>query len=148
MSFPIVFWHWWAMGALLLVVELLAPGMFFLWMAEAAVTTGVLLWAFPNLSWEWQLVSFSLMSVGSIAVARKLIGKHPIETDRPMLNRRAAQYVGRVFVLAQPIENGEGRIRIDDSTWRIAGADTPAGGRIKVIGSDGVILLVEGVDEG
>mgnify|MGYP006267622427 CR=1 FL=1 len=40
----LVFWHWWACGALLLVVELLAPGMYFLWMAESAFITGAVLW--------------------------------------------------------------------------------------------------------
>jgi membrane protein implicated in regulation of membrane protease activity len=130
----------------LLIVELLAPGMFFLWMAEAALLTGALLWAFPALSWEWQLVCFSLLSVASIALARTVLHRHPIETDRPLLNRRTAQYVGRTFVLAQPIVNGEGKIRIDDSTWRITGIDTPSGGLIRVIDADGVVLRVETLD--
>jgi len=143
MTLPIVFWHWWAAGALLLVVELLAPGMYFLWMAEAALVTGALLWAVPDLSWEWQLVTFSVLSVASIVLARKLLSRHPIDSDRPLLNRRAAQYVGRVFVLVEPIVNGAGRIRIDDSTWRVRGTDTPTGGRVRVVDADGVVLFVE-----
>lgn len=142
-GFNAVFWHWWAFGALLLVVELLVPGMFFLWMAESACVTGMVLWLYPGLGWEAQLVWFSVLSVVSIAVARKLIVRHPIESDRPLLNQRAAQYVGRTFVLSHPIVNGAGKIRVDDSTWKIAGADAPAGSRVRVVGAEGIILNVE-----
>jgi membrane protein implicated in regulation of membrane protease activity len=142
----IVFWHWWAFAALLMVVELLAPGIFFLWIAEAAFVTGAVLWVIPGLRWEWQLVWFSLLSVLSIAIARRLIRRHPIVGDHPWLNQRASQYIGRVFVLDQPIANGEGKLRIDDSTWRIVGADTPAGGRVSVIGAEGVKLRVAAIE--
>ncbi|MCU0734335.1 MAG: NfeD family protein [Methylotetracoccus sp.] len=139
----LVFWHWWAFGALLLVVELLAPGMFFLWMAESAFVTGALLWLYPELSWEAQLIWFSALSLVSIVAARKLLIRHPIESDRPLLNQRTAQYIGRTFVLTEPIVNGTGKIRVDDSTWKISGADTPAGSRIRVIGAEGIVLKVD-----
>lgn len=145
MDFDIVFWHWWAFGAFLLIVELLVPGMFFLWMAEAAVVTGLVLLIFPTLAWEYQLISFSVLSVGSIIVFRKFLTKHPIETDQPLLNRRAAQYVGRVFTLEHAIVNGQGKIRVDDSTWKIQGEDCEAGGKVKVVSAEGVILKVESV---
>jgi membrane protein implicated in regulation of membrane protease activity len=116
-------------------------------MAEAALLTGALLWAWPELSWEWQLVTFSLLSVASIVLARKLLSRHPIESDRPLLNRRAAQLVGRVCVLPEPIVNGEGKIRIDDSVWRISGADAVAGAQIRIVGADGVVLRVEGMEQ-
>ncbi len=139
----LVFWHWWACGALLLVVELLAPGMYFLWMAESAFVTGAVLWLYPELGVEVQLMWFSILSVVSIVVAQRLLSRHPIESDRPLLNQRAAQYIGRTFVLSEPIVNGTGKIRVDDSTWKITGTDTPAGARIKVVGAEGIILKVE-----
>lgn len=143
MGFEIVFWHWWAFGALLLIVELLVPGMFFLWMAEAAVVTGFLLLIFPKLGWEYQLLAFSLLSVISIVVFRKFLTRHPIETDQPLLNRRAVQYVGRVFTLDRAIVNGQGKIRVDDSTRKIHGDDCAAGTRVKVVAAEGVVLRVE-----
>ena len=143
MLWPIVFWHWWAIAALLLVVELLAPGMYFLWMAEAACLTGGLVLALPGLSWEWQLFTFSVLSVGSIVLAGKLLRRHPIGSDRPLLNRRADQHVGRICVLPEPIVNGEGRVRIDDLTWRVRGHDAPSGQRVRIVAAEGVILRVE-----
>lgn len=142
----IVFWHWWAFAAFLLIVELLAPGMFFLWMAEAAFTTGLLLWAFPDMSMEVQLIAFSMLAVFSILVARRFYKRNPIQSDQPLLNQRTARYLGRVFTLEQAIVNNEGKIRVDDSFWKIQGEDCPAGSRVRVISADGMVFKVERVD--
>ena len=146
MPFDIVFWHWWSLGALLLIVELLAPGMFFIWMGESAFVVGAVLWLFPSLSFEYQVLLFSVLSVLSIAVFRRFLRTNPIQTDRPLLNQRAAQYVGRVFTLAEPIVNGRGKIRVDDSTWRVEGDDCPAGARVRVTDAEGVVLRVAPVE--
>ena len=146
MPFDIVFWHWWSLGALLLIVELLAPGMFFIWMGESALVVGAVVWLFPALSFEHQVLLFSVLSVLSIAVFRRFLRTNPIQTDRPLLNQRAAQYVGRVFTLAEPIVNGRGKIRVDDSTWRVEGDDCPAGARVRVTDAEGVVLRVAPVE--
>lgn len=143
MEFEIVFWHWLAFGVFLLIVELLAPGMFFLWMAQAAGITGLLLFLLPGLGWEVQTTVFSVLSVFGVAIARRFFKRHPIESDQPLLNRRTAQYVGRVFTLDHPIVNGQGKIKVDDSTWKIRGEDCEAGTRVKVVDADSVVLVVE-----
>ncbi|MEW6037249.1 MAG: NfeD family protein [Pseudomonadota bacterium] len=142
----LVFWHWWTLGALLLILELLVPGMYFIWMAEAALVTGAMLWLFPALSWEIQVLVFSILSLASIFVVEKLIARKPIVSDRPLLNRRAAQYIGRTLTLQQPIVGGMGKVRVDDSIWRVSGEDCPAGARVRVNDVDGVILKVERID--
>ena len=136
-------WHWWAFALVLLITELLAPGMFFLWMAESACLVGAALWLFPRMAIETQLILFSLMSIASIVVYRRYLDRHPILSDRPLLNRRADQYIGRVFTLQQPIIDGRGTIRVDDSTWRVEGEDAAAGGKVRVVAAEGVVLRVE-----
>lgn len=143
MTLQIVFWHWWALGVLLLIVELLLPGMFFIWMAEGAFVVGSILWAIPTLALEYQLMLFSVLSLVSIVVFRRYLRRHPIQSDRPLLNRRADQYVGQVFTLEHPIVNGRGKIRVDDSIWRVRGEDCGIGMRVRVIEAEGVILKVE-----
>jgi membrane protein implicated in regulation of membrane protease activity len=143
MPLDIVFWHWWSLGAILLIVELLAPGMFFIWMGESAFVVGALLWFFPGMEPESQIMIFSALSVLSILVFRRFLKRHPIQSDRPLLNQRTAGYVGRVFMLEEPIINGRGKIRVDDSTWRVEGEDCPAGARVRVTDAEGVILKVE-----
>ena len=143
MPWEVVFWHWLAFAVFLLIVEVLAPGMFFLWMSQAALVTGVLLFLFPNMGWEIQLFIFSVFSVLGIIAARRFFKRHPTESDQPLLNRRTAQYIGRVFTLDQPIINGQGKIKLDDSTWKVRGEDCPVGSKVKVVWADSVVLMVE-----
>jgi membrane protein implicated in regulation of membrane protease activity len=137
------YWHWLILGGVLLLVEVAAAGFFFLWLAIAAVITGLVLLLFPGLDWQYQLMLFSGLSVISIAAFRRYQRSNPVTTDQPTLNRRGEQYIGRSFTLEQPIINNIGVIRVDDSTWRISGADLPAGATIKVVAADGVLLKVE-----
>ncbi|KRT53678.1 NfeD family protein [endosymbiont of Ridgeia piscesae] len=137
------YWHWLILGVLLVILEIFSPGVFLIWMGLAAGLVGLLLLAFPELGWHYQLLGFALFSVASILAARSFLLRHPIQTDQPTLNRRGEQYLGRSFTLEDPIINGEGKIRVDDTTWKIRGNDCPGGSQIKVIGVDGVVLLVE-----
>ena len=139
----IVFWHWWMLAGLLLILELTAPAFFFLWLAIAAGAVGLILLVFPTMPLETQLVLFSIASVVSVFAWRKYRESRPIQTDQPNLNRRGHQYIGRVFNLDAPITNGEGKVTVDDSTWRVKGPDVPAGTPVKVVGVDGVIFTVE-----
>jgi membrane protein implicated in regulation of membrane protease activity len=137
------FWHWWIAGAVLLIVEVAAPGAFFLWMGVAAGVTGLVLLVFPSMGWEYQFLIFALFSVVSIAVWRRHLKSRPIETDKPALNRRGEQYVGRTLTLAEPIVNGTGKVKLADTTWKIEGDDMPKGTKITVTGVDGTVLMVE-----
>jgi hypothetical protein len=139
----IVFWHWWMLAGLLLILELTAPAFFFLWLAIAAAAVGLIMLVFPSIPLETQLVLFSIASIVSVFAWRKYRESRPLKTDQPNLNRRGHQYIGRVFTLSEPITNGEGKVTVDDSTWRVKGPDLPAGTSIKVVGVDGVIFTVE-----
>jgi membrane protein implicated in regulation of membrane protease activity len=144
---PPTHWTWWIGGILLVILEVFAPGAVFLWMGVSAGVVGVVLLLAPSLGWEYQLLIFAILAVSAIVVFRVYLKKHPIETDRPQLNRRGTQYVGRVFTLAEPIADGRGRLRVDDTMWKIEGADVPAGTQIRVTGVDGVVLKVEPASE-
>ena len=49
----------------------------------------------------------------------------------------------RVFTLDAFIINGIGKIRVDDSTWKIDGADCPSGTKVRVAGIENTVLKVE-----
>jgi hypothetical protein len=139
----ITYWHWFVLGITFVILEIFTPAAFFLWLGMAAGAVGLLLWAMPSLGWDGQLLSFAGLSVASIVLSRLYLTKNPIKTDQPNLNRRGEQYVGRVFTLDQAIVNGVGKVKVDDSTWKVSGADCPVGERVTVIGVDGVVLMVE-----
>jgi membrane protein implicated in regulation of membrane protease activity len=140
------FWHWWVLGVVLLILEVFSPGAFFLWLGVAAGVVGAVLLVLPDLGWQMQLLLFAVLSVVSIVVGRIWLKRHPIRTDLPTLNRRGEQYVGRVFTLEESVVNGSGKIRVDDTTWKIRGDDREAGKRVRVTGVDGTVLLVDGAD--
>ena len=134
----------WAVLALLLIAaETLAPGAFLLWMglASAAVFLGVLL--VPGIPVLAQAAAFVVLSFVAIQVYRKWFRKAARQSDQPLLNRRAAQAIGRVAVLEQAIDRGQGRIKLDDAFWVVEGPDLPAGTTVRVVAVDGMVLKVQ-----
>jgi membrane protein implicated in regulation of membrane protease activity len=140
-------WHWLLIAIALTILEVLSPAAVFMWLAVAAGLVALALVVFPDLAWQAQLVMFAAFSVLSLVVGRRYLRRHPIATDAPTLNKRGHQYIGRVFTLDQPIVNGVGKLRVDDTIWKVAGKDCDAGTRVTVTGVDGVVLLVTPADE-
>ncbi len=135
-------WDWFIAGVLLLILEILAPGVFMLWLGLAALLVGALS-IVVDWTWQSQFIAFAAFSIAAIPLWRRLARKVEPPTDQPFLNRRAEALVGRVFTLEKPIIDGVGTVGIDDSVWRIVGPDIPAGSRIKVIRVEGTALHVE-----
>lgn len=146
MPFVIDFWHWWIFAVVLVTIEILAPSFFALWMAIAAFLTGLALLLLPQLGWEYQLMLFAILSVLSIVMWRRYYLKNPIVSDQPDLNRRGAQYIGRVVTLQAPIIDGVGKIKLDDSTWKVQGPDCPIGKKVRITALENVVFSVEVVD--
>jgi membrane protein implicated in regulation of membrane protease activity len=141
-----VFWHWWVLALILLVVEILVPGFFFVWLAIAGFITGCVLWLLPSISMDVQLAVFSVLSVLAIVAWQFYARKYPIVSDQPLLNRRGAQYIGRVFNLYEPIVNGQGKIKVDDSIWKVHGEDCDIKTKVKVTAIRGTVFDVEKVE--
>ena len=139
----IEFWYWWVLAVGFLAVELLAPGFFFLWLSVSAFVVGSILLMLPSLSFEVQLLLFSILAVISILVWRRYVSAKSQESDQPLLNQRGAQYIGRTFSVVVAIENGQGKVKLGDSLWMVEGEDCPAGSKVKVIAVKGTKLEVE-----
>jgi inner membrane protein len=137
------FWHWLIAGICFVIFEMLLPGVVFLWVGIAAAITGVIVLVNPDISWEMQFLAFAALSVICSVGGRMWVWNQPTETDQPHLNRRGHQYIGRQFTLDVPIENKNGKLKVDDTSWRISGEDMPAGTTIEVTGVDGVVLQVQ-----
>jgi len=129
------------LSAIMFAFEVISPGIFLMWFGVAAAVTGVLAFIFA-ISWQWQLVWFCLLSLAAVLVALKYLRRHPLESERPLLNERAVQHIGQCYDLLDPIVNGRGSVKIGDSIWRVAGPELPKGTRVKVLGCDGTLLKV------
>ena len=140
--FKVVFWYWWALAAVLLVCEMMLPGVVFLFLAIGAAVAGLLLLIAADLSLEIQLVVFAIVSVASaIGLRRYLRGLQPGTAS--VLNARGEALVGKVFVLDQPILAGRGRIKLGDGSWIVTGPDMVAGAKVRVAAVNGTELRVE-----
>ncbi len=139
-------WSWWVLGLVLLAAEVVAPGVFLIWIAIAALITGALslmLWDTIVWGWQVQFVVFALLSIISVLLGRHFVSSSARETDEPLLNQRAQSLVGRTAVLEKPIAEGHGRVRLDDTIWIVEGPDLPAGTRVRIVASHGRSLTVE-----
>jgi membrane protein implicated in regulation of membrane protease activity len=135
-------WNWFILAALLLLIEILAPGMFMLWLGLSAILVGIISSAVVW-SWQAQLIAFAVFAIASVPAWRHFARKVEKPADSPFLNRRAEGYVGREFTLDKPIVGGVGTIRIDDTVWRVTGPDAPAGSRVRIARAEGAALMVE-----
>jgi membrane protein implicated in regulation of membrane protease activity len=133
---------WWSVGGLLLLAEMLVPGASLLWLGIAALAMGGLMVFVPDLSALQQAVTFGVFAAASVLVYVKFFRDREPQTDRPLLNKRAAQLVGREFELGEGIEMGRAKLQIGDALWTVEGPDLPAGTRVRVIATDGIVLKV------
>lgn len=139
-------WAWMVLGFVLLAAEIVVPGIFLLWIGLAAIATGLLsllLWSAPFWVWQVQWLVFLALALVSAYAGKRIMTARADESDQPLLNRREAQLVGRTATLSEPIREGYGRIRIDDTMWRVHGPDAPVGARVRVVAVDNSILVVE-----
>lgn len=144
-SGSMTFWGWLVIGLVLLGFELLAPLTYFLWLGASALATSVIVYLIPELSWQAQSVIFSVLSVVSILISRKYLVNWQTESEVPNLNRRAQQYVGRIFPLSEGIQHGVGKIKVDDTHWAVSGPSLSVGSEVRVTGTDGSVFTVEAV---
>ncbi len=148
MEFEITHWYWWVFVCIFLILEALAPGVIFLWLAIASGVLGLLMLFFPSLDFSLQLFLFALLSLGSAVTSTFVVRRWQQGNDEDDFEEHPGRfYVDRVLTLTDPIVNGRGRIPLDDSIWKITGPDTPAGSRVKVVGVEGILLKVEPLED-
>ena len=132
-------WIWWVVGLVLLGLEIIIPGIFLLWIGIAAMIVGLLsflLWETGIWPWQVQLTIFAILAVASSYIGKKYIADRGQESDEPLLNQRTQRLIGRKATLDEPIENGRGRIKLDDTLWVIEGPDLQAGDTIEIVSAN------------
>lgn len=143
--FKIVFWYWWALAAVLLVLEMMLPGVMFLFLAIGAAAAGLFLLVVSDLSLELQLLTFAVISVVAAVGLRRTLRRlqHVDNPATSTLNARADALIGRIIVLDEPILNGRGRVILGDGSWSVTGPDMVKGAKVRVKSVNGTDLAVE-----
>jgi len=143
-------WNWMVLGLVLLILEIMAPGVFLLWIGIAALIVGAItlaLWSSAFWVWQVQVVLFLVLSLVAAYYGKKIMDGRNEVSDLPLLNQRGAQMIGRTATLSEPIREGRGRIQLGDTLWRVSGPDLPAGARVRVVkaAEQDLELVVEAV---
>lgn len=144
-AFHLEFWHWLILAAALAGIEMLTPGFFFIWLGGAALITSAVALVMPSMTWENQVLIFALLSAVSVLGWYRFRHRLVVKSDDMTLNRRGEQLLGRSATLSEPIINGRGQIKIDDTVWRCEGEDLSAGTKVKVVSLRGAVVAVEKV---
>jgi membrane protein implicated in regulation of membrane protease activity len=137
-------WNWLILALILYGLEAVVPGVNMVWFGTAALVVGLLVFA-TSITWPWQLVVFAAISICTAFVVRRFARSNAHVSDAPDLNVRGSQYIGREFVVAEPIQGGRGRVKVGDTLWQAEGADAPAGTRVRVTAVNNTVLKVERV---
>lgn len=148
LTLPEARWIWLALGVAAMAAEMLLPGFFLLWLGAAAFGVGLVLLAVPDLPLAVQLIGFAVFAVLAIVAGRRIYApRHGAGGDpADRLNRPGEVFVGRGFVLDQPLVGGRGRMRCGDGTWAVRlaepGPDLAAGTRVIVVAADTTVLHI------
>lgn len=148
MSFDeLAFWHWFALAAVFIVIEIFVPGIAFLWLGIAGLVTGACLFFFPSMGIEIQAVIFAVVAVIATVAGRMLVRRTSRPSDRPGLNQRSHSHVGSVYLLVGDTQNGHGKVHIGDTVWSVqlspGSGELPAGSSVRVVDVNGATLVVE-----
>ena len=99
MEFAFEPWHWFVLGILLILSELVIPAFAALWFGLAAIMVGVLLWMFPMMGFITQIVTWIILSVLCTLLWFKFIKPLSIDKTKAGLSREAT--IGQVGMVIQ-----------------------------------------------
>ena len=141
-------WSWFIVGLILLVGEVVLPGVFLMWFGLSALIIGSLtLISFTDVAWwPWQaqVVAFGVLALVLALVGRRLFPSDTQDDDASKLNDRLGRLTGREASLTEAIKDGRGRVKLGDTTWRVRSeSDHPVGTKVRVVGNEDGALLVE-----
>lgn len=148
MNFLSCAWLWMYAGALLMFLELLAPGFVVFFFGLSAATVGLCRFAFgAAFDLTWQLAAFSLFSILYLVFLRRLLKKvfvGSVEKSRADFDNEAVGRFGRITVAVNPPLTG--RVMIGDAEWTaVADAPIAAGADVKVVAQDNLTMKVAAV---
>jgi membrane protein implicated in regulation of membrane protease activity len=135
-------YHWLALAAILIGLEMVMPTQYLIWPGIAAAVTGLLSFAI-SLGWVSELAIFAVLSVALVVVSHYL-PKTALQATN--LNQRTDQMVGRFATVAEDFRNGQGAVTVGDTRWSaesVDGKDLTAGTRVEIAAADGTLLKVK-----
>ena len=131
--------HWLVFGLALVIVELILWSMFLLWIGVSAITISIVIYLYPEVSAGLQALSFVLLSLVSIFLAKKYF---PVKTIDDELSINAKNHIGKECTVVS-IENNIIKVRLGESLWFAKGCEMSVGQKVRIVDTDLSTLIVE-----
>jgi len=136
-------WHWLCLAIALLCIDAIATGGFLLGAAIAALALWITKLTIVDISWQWQLALFSILTLIFSVLYNKLFKKFNETSDAKNINNRAAQMVGKSITLTKDLPIGQSKLQIGDTFWKIHTSEAfSAGDRVSVSDYKGMDLVI------
>ena len=154
MEFVLEPWHWFVLGVLLILSELLLPAFAALWFGIGAIMVGILYFLFPMMGTTTQLVTWMILSILCTLAWFKFI--KPLSTDKTKAGMPREATIGQVGMVIQiNLDHEQIKVRFP---MPVLGADewncrslsaVQVGDRVRVVdilGNDLVVQLHKPID--
>jgi membrane protein implicated in regulation of membrane protease activity len=135
---------WLIIGGVLLAAELLGTAGYALWSGVSAVIVALIAYLFP-MSWQLQWITFAVLGIIVAILWWKWSQSrtHKIKSAN-LLNRPYLSLIGTQCTLIEPIQNGYGRVKLADGSWRVkSDSELPVGAIVIVEAVEGNTLVVK-----
>ena len=149
MEFSMQWWHWLALGLLLVGAELIMPSFTIFWFGLGAGLTGLLLLLFPGLSLTAQLALFALLSAGCTLFWFRVLKPRMLDRSTAGMSREAILGELALVIKGANCPQDKGRVRftvplLGSDEWPcICAQSLQAGDQVRVSGIEGHVLTVE-----
>lgn len=129
-------------GLISLILEMVAPSMFFLNLAVAGFITAVIALYITN--WVHLTLIFVVLSIIAILFLRPILIKNQKSKEKE--TGMEGKYIGKIVKVKEPVGKFSGAITIYDERWE-ARCDTdeaiPEGTEVRITNYDSLVLTVE-----
>lgn len=140
-----IYWQWLTLSVFFFVLEILTPGVFFMWIGLGAFITGIVSLTTGLESFSVLSTIFVIFSVISVLCGRKFITKK--QQVPSTLNDRGSTYIGKTYKVAESITNGQGKIAVNDTFWTaLSDIDIAEGTNVIVTATEGTALRVKPIE--
>ncbi|NRA88666.1 MAG: NfeD family protein [Rhizobiales bacterium] len=135
-------WGWFIAATILILLEVLAPGVFFLFFAFAAFIVAGVSWA-VDIDWQYELLLFSAIGFLSMYGGKRYFKKEREKYNDHPINDPMAEFIGNKVSLETAIVNNIGKVQIKGVHWTVNGPDAEKDTIVKIVGKTDDRFIVE-----
>lgn len=136
--------NWFTLGIVLIILEMLLPGIFLMWFGISAIIVGAITFIIP-IGTNAELILFAIISVLSVLavifIMRKVSPNTQSTVTQNLNQSRGSEFIGLTFTLDSKVINNNGKLNIGDTVWLIKGPDAIAGTYVSITGIENNTLI-------